>query len=313
MPGTLTKPSEAIILLDGQGKAMPNQPIDPSSGPRYALAGKGKIVTMDSHATILNQGIVYIDQGQIVAVQSAGAGAPASFDGALVIQTKGTIYPDLIELHNHLSYNILPLWVVPNPFENRAQWQGHRDKGSLITGPMQVLAKTPRYVPAIVRYVEAKSLLSGVTTSQGLALLTPRWKPAYSGAPHAAGRRPARGPGRCARPGLSPDSPKLARGEQRFDRAGGQTSDRTTGLSHITGRRGIAGNTLTATATTEHITQLDIFVGGRPQASLDVGDEDRRFTVELPATRLPGEPLFLELHGYVEGRLVATLREDMSK
>ena len=35
---------------------------------------------------------------------------------------------------------------------------------------MKVLAHTPRYVPAIVRYVEAKSLVAGTTTAQGLAL-----------------------------------------------------------------------------------------------------------------------------------------------
>ena len=42
----------------------------------------------------------------------------------------------------------------------------------LITGPMKVLAHTPAYVPAIVRYVEAKCLVAGTTTSQGIALLS---------------------------------------------------------------------------------------------------------------------------------------------
>ena len=35
---------------------------------------------------------------------------------------------------------------------------------------MKVLAHTPEYVPAIVRYVEAKCLVAGTTTSQGIAL-----------------------------------------------------------------------------------------------------------------------------------------------
>src|ERR671937_677238 len=35
---------------------------------------------------------------------------------------------------------------------------------------MKVLAKTPKYVPAIVRYVECKCLVAGTTTTQGVAL-----------------------------------------------------------------------------------------------------------------------------------------------
>jgi cytosine/adenosine deaminase-related metal-dependent hydrolase len=147
---------------------MPKQPIDPLSGPRYAL--EGKIVTMDPHGTVLERGVVYIDQGQIVAVQADDAPAPPGFDGIKPIRSGGTLYPGLIELHNHLSYNILPLWIVPKPFGNRAQWRSHPEKQRLVTGPMQVLGKTAQYVPAIVRYVEAKCLVAGVTTSQGFTL-----------------------------------------------------------------------------------------------------------------------------------------------
>ena len=89
-----------------------------------------------------------------------------------LIKTGGTIYPGLIELHNHLSYNILPLWNVPKTFSNRDQWGKVPDYRKLISGPMQVLGKTPGYVQAIVRYVEAKCLLGGTTTSQGIALFS---------------------------------------------------------------------------------------------------------------------------------------------
>ena len=47
---------------------------------------------------------------------------------------------------------------------------------------MTVLGKTPRFVPAIVRYVEAKCLVGGVTTSQGLSLFSkPGIKSFYRG------------------------------------------------------------------------------------------------------------------------------------
>ena len=34
---------------------------------------------------------------------------PAGFDGIGPVDTGGTLFPGLIELHNHLSYNALPL------------------------------------------------------------------------------------------------------------------------------------------------------------------------------------------------------------
>jgi len=87
-----------------------------------------------------------------------------------VIDTKGTIYPGLIDLHDHLSYNALQLWDVPKRYTNRDQWAQGDTYRKLITGPMKVLAHTPKYVPAIVRYVECKCLAGGTTTTQGIAL-----------------------------------------------------------------------------------------------------------------------------------------------
>ncbi len=147
---------------------MPNSPVDLMVGPRYAL--KGKIVTMNSAFQVLERGVVYIDAGQITAVLPAKAAPPPGFEAVPLINTRGTLYPGLIELHNHLSYNILPLWQVPKRFTNRAQWGIVPAYRKLISGPMQVLGKTAGYVEAIVRYVECKCLLAGVTTSQGIAL-----------------------------------------------------------------------------------------------------------------------------------------------
>jgi hypothetical protein len=40
-----------------------------------------------------------------------------------VVEIRGTLFPGLIELHNHPSYNALPLWSpVPKRFTNRGQW-----------------------------------------------------------------------------------------------------------------------------------------------------------------------------------------------
>jgi 5-methylthioadenosine/S-adenosylhomocysteine deaminase len=141
-------------------------PIDPRT--RYAV--DGRIVTMDAAGTVLDDGVVYIDGGRIADVRAAGAEPPDGFTDAPVVRAGGTVYPGLIELHNHLSYNVIPLWAVPATFVNRDQWAGRDDYRVAVTGPMSVLGRTAGYVEAVVRYVEGKCLLAGTTTSQGITL-----------------------------------------------------------------------------------------------------------------------------------------------
>src|SRR5262245_28558578 len=94
--------------------------IDAPVGASYVL--DGRVVTMDHSFHVLDRGRVYVRAGDIVAVRKAGAAAPAGFADVPVIKTRGTIFPGLIELHNHLSYNVLPLWQVPRIFAHRGQW-----------------------------------------------------------------------------------------------------------------------------------------------------------------------------------------------
>jgi 5-methylthioadenosine/S-adenosylhomocysteine deaminase len=149
--------------------------VDPLSGPKLALAGR--VVTMNDAFSIRPDGIVYIQDGSIVAVQDRAQPAPADFEGVTVVETGGTLFPGLIELHNHLSYNALPLWSpVPKRFEHRDQWAAYKDYRPMISGPMTVIGEfrdakgQAALLPALVRYVECKCLAGGVTTSQGVML-----------------------------------------------------------------------------------------------------------------------------------------------
>jgi len=155
-------------------KAAKAGPIDPLTGPKLALAGR--VVTMDDDFTVRPDSIVYINQGCVVDIRDRANPHP-DFNGIPVIETRGTIYPGLIELHNHLSYNALPLWSpVPKLFQFRDQWSAYKDYRPMISGPMTVIGEhldgdgKPAFLPALVRYVECKCLLGGVTTSQGIRL-----------------------------------------------------------------------------------------------------------------------------------------------
>jgi 5-methylthioadenosine/S-adenosylhomocysteine deaminase len=147
---------------------MPDPLIDPLESPRYAL--DGRVVTMNAAFTVIPDGRIYIDAGRIVAVGPANAPSPSGMENVPLVRTGGTIYPGLIELHNHLSYNALPLWALTERFENRGVWGGRDEYRQLVSRPAAVLGTTDGLVQSVVRYVEAKCLVSGVTTTQGVSL-----------------------------------------------------------------------------------------------------------------------------------------------
>jgi cytosine/adenosine deaminase-related metal-dependent hydrolase len=119
----------------------------------------------------MSDGAIYVDGGVMEAVQDAADPIlDAKYEGAPRIRTGDTIYPGLIELHNHLSYNAMPLWDVPQMYTNNGQWRGTQGNTREITKPSQVLGQTPGAAQALVRYAECQALLGGVTSSQGISL-----------------------------------------------------------------------------------------------------------------------------------------------
>jgi len=146
------------------------RPIDPASSPKWAL--RGRVVTMDAQSTVVSDGVVWIADAAIAAITQAGDPAPAGFDGVTVLDTGGTVVPGLIELHNHIAYNLLPLWHVPQRYSNRDTWGNSDQYHQLVTAPMKTIGEATDLLPALVRYVETKALLGGVTTTQGIALFS---------------------------------------------------------------------------------------------------------------------------------------------
>ncbi len=145
-------------------------PTDPPAAPKSAL--RGRVVAMDDDDSVLDDGVVYLDGGMITAVRPAAESPPDGFEQLAALDTGGTIYPGLIELHNHLPYDVLQLWQVPKRYTNRDQWGGTPEYRRLISGPMTVLGRSPGLMAAVVRFVECKALLGGVTTTQGIELFS---------------------------------------------------------------------------------------------------------------------------------------------
>jgi len=145
-------------------------PVAPEAPRRYAL--RGRLVTMDPRNTVLPDGVLYVHDGLIEDLRRASDPPPPGYEGLARTASGGSVYPGLIELHNHLPYDVLQLWQVPKRFTNRSQWGGTDAYRRLVTGPMTILGHDPLLMPAVVRYVEAKALVNGTTTSQGIALFS---------------------------------------------------------------------------------------------------------------------------------------------
>ena len=171
-------------------------PADPIS--RYGL--HGQVVTMDASRTVRTDGIVWVADGSISDV-TAATDTPPAHAGSPVIPTAGTIYPGMIELHNHLAYDTLPLFPIPRLYTKREEWQGTVGYRRYVSGPAGVIASVPELIRATIRYVECKSLISGTTTSQGLTLRTEQIKHLYRGIIRDAELPDA--------PGLAPARPKI--------------------------------------------------------------------------------------------------------
>jgi 5-methylthioadenosine/S-adenosylhomocysteine deaminase len=68
---------------------------------------------------IVPGGAVAISDKKIAAV-----GPSASVPGAAnAVRMPGIILPGFIDLHNHLTWNVLPRWVPSRKFNNRYEWQ----------------------------------------------------------------------------------------------------------------------------------------------------------------------------------------------
>src|SRR5688572_28887138 len=90
--------------------------------------------------------------------------------------------PGLVDLHNHLSYNMIPLWRVPRRYTNRNQWLKEEPSyASEVQKPASLLAGNTDadYIRAIIRFEECRNVLGGVTTGQGISMSTPEGHKRY--------------------------------------------------------------------------------------------------------------------------------------
>lgn len=143
---------------------------------------RGTVATLDTTGTVYQDACVCIEGQLIVAVVPLGSSLPPTFAGVSPVDTQGTIYPGLIELHNHLTYNMLPLWTVPASYTNRNQWRLSEPTYNYdVAWPAKILGQNAdkEFPRSIARFAECRSLFGGVTTSQGVGTVNATGQHSY--------------------------------------------------------------------------------------------------------------------------------------
>ncbi|MBT3980327.1 MAG: amidohydrolase family protein [Bacteriovoracaceae bacterium] len=151
-----------------------------SKGPaHYSLQG----IIVDVKEAQHFVGVVEIKDGKISAVHRDIENLPEGVPAPKL--TNLMIYPGLIDNHNHIKYNLMPLWIPSKPtFNNRSEWPKLKEYTKGVKKVFKEIYKDPaecremkrgpekdecllKHKCPIIIYSELKALANGVTTIQG--------------------------------------------------------------------------------------------------------------------------------------------------
>jgi len=161
-------------------------PFDQARGPIL----RGTVVTMDDRHSIIDDGSVLVRGDRIVAIwrgKKPPRGTPVDDAALLHLGPSALIFPGLINLHNHPTFNMLRLWPAPSanvqvqfgrplgtePYANRYQWNGTFASSQayrrLVQSPRQILTATEGLglEVELVKYAEVMALVGGETSTEG--------------------------------------------------------------------------------------------------------------------------------------------------
>src|SRR5882757_6078229 len=89
--------------------------------------------------------------------------------GARLIETDGYIYPGLIDLHNHVTWNVFTRWAGGQKYGARYNWQQQPEYLMALDTPHHMLI-AEGHGCAAERFAEVKAVAGGATSQAGLSL-----------------------------------------------------------------------------------------------------------------------------------------------
>jgi 5-methylthioadenosine/S-adenosylhomocysteine deaminase len=124
----------------------------------YSL--KGTIVTPTE---VLADGVISVRGTKIAEV----APAAKALLNQNVIETDGFIFPGLIDLHDHITWNLFPRWKPNSDFANRYEWQQRVAYRIALDTPHRKLFEDQRTRCDANEYGELKAIIGGATSVIG--------------------------------------------------------------------------------------------------------------------------------------------------
>jgi 5-methylthioadenosine/S-adenosylhomocysteine deaminase len=177
-----------LLIVCETGRVYAETPtvFDPSRG----LVLSGTVVTMDDRHSVIEDGRVLVRGDRIVAVwqgEQPPAGTPVGDAVQVELNEPSFIFPGMINLHNHPTYNVLRLWPTPSsdiqptlgrplgtePYGNRYQWNGtfatSLEYRRLVQTPQLALALAQGLglEAELVKYAQVLALAGGETSNEG--------------------------------------------------------------------------------------------------------------------------------------------------
>lgn len=137
--------------------------------PLYATTVlHGKIVQADG---TYKKGYLTVENDTIISIQKNKPRlTPNLMEDAIFIQTKGFIFPGLIDLHTHTTYNILPLWEnAQSQFENRFGWREDSHYRTVFREAYRALTdpqNEDRFKKSLLLFDELQAACGGTTLIQ---------------------------------------------------------------------------------------------------------------------------------------------------
>jgi 5-methylthioadenosine/S-adenosylhomocysteine deaminase len=124
---------------------------------RFSL--KGTVVTPSQ---VLSDGVISILGSQIEDVGATLAGTQGS-----IVETDRFIFPGLIDLHDHLSWSVLPRWKPNQLFMNRYEWQQTTAYSIALDQPHNAVSADHELACDADRFGEIKAIVGGATSVVG--------------------------------------------------------------------------------------------------------------------------------------------------
>jgi hypothetical protein len=132
------------------------------------LAGEAAAMDFTIAGSVMTPTGVVTDGALAVTGQTIGAVGPAvsvSTAASAIVVPDAIILPGFIDLHNHLTWNVLPRWLPGRKFASRYEWQDSPEYDRMLVAPHNVVLDAASCESEI--YAEIKALAGGATSTLG--------------------------------------------------------------------------------------------------------------------------------------------------